>query len=62
MNKDRMEGVAHQAKGSVKENVGKITNNPNLQAKGIAEKTIGKMQNNVRKLKDAAHEGLKKSA
>jgi uncharacterized protein YjbJ (UPF0337 family) len=62
MNKDRIEGAAHQAKGSVKEGLGKMTDNPNLQAKGIAEKTIGKMQNGVGKLKDAARKGLKKSA
>jgi uncharacterized protein YjbJ (UPF0337 family) len=62
MNKDRMEGMTHQAKGAVKEGAGKITGNPNLQAKGIAEKAVGKMQDNVGKLKDAAREGLKKSA
>jgi uncharacterized protein YjbJ (UPF0337 family) len=62
MDKDRIEGVAHQAKGSMKEGVGKITDNPNLQAKGIAEKAVGKMQDGVGKLKDAARDVLKKSA
>jgi uncharacterized protein YjbJ (UPF0337 family) len=62
MNKDRIEGMTHQAKGSVKQGIGDFTNNPNLQAKGIAEKAVGKMQNNVGKLKDAAHGQLKKSA
>ncbi len=62
MNKDRVEGMAHQAKGAVKEGVGKITNNPNLQGEGIAENLGGKVQNNVGKLKDAANKVLKKSA
>ncbi len=62
MNKDRVEGMAHQAKGSVKEGVGNMTNNPKLQAKGIAEKNIGNMQDTMGKLKDKAHEVLKKSA
>ncbi len=55
MNKDRMEGMAHQAKGAVKEGAGKLTGNRTMQAKGIAEKNLGKVQNNVGKLKDDAH-------
>jgi len=62
MNKDRIEGMTHQAKGAVKEGIGKITNNPSLQGEGIAENLGGKVQNNVGKLKDAVHKGLKKSA
>ncbi len=62
MNKDRIEGLAHQAKGAVKQGAGKITKDPALQAKGLAEKTFGKMQNGAGKLKDAAHADLKKSA
>jgi uncharacterized protein YjbJ (UPF0337 family) len=62
MNKDRVEGLAHQAKGAVKAAAGKMTKDPALQAKGVAEKTLGKMQNGAGKLKDAARTGLKKSA
>lgn len=52
MNKDRAEGIAHQAKGAVKEGAGKITGSQTMQAKGIAEKNLGKVQNNAGKLKD----------
>ena len=41
---DQVEGKLHGAKGQVKETVGKITNNPNLEAEGIVEKAEGKAQ------------------
>ncbi len=54
MDKDRVEGVAHQAKGSVKEAVGKVTGDKKTQAEGVAEKAAGKVQNAVGGVKDAA--------
>ncbi len=53
MDKDRVEGVAHQAKGSVKEAVGKMTGDKKTQADGAAEKAAGKVQNAVGGAKDA---------
>ena len=49
--KDRAEGTFHQAKGKVKEMVGKITDNPNLEAKGSAEKVTGKVQEKIGQVK-----------
>jgi uncharacterized protein YbbK (DUF523 family) len=38
MDKDRVEGAAHQVKGAVKEAVGKVTGDAKTQAEGAAEK------------------------
>jgi uncharacterized protein YjbJ (UPF0337 family) len=53
MNKDRIEGAAKQAKGAVKEAVGKATNSPKTQMSGKADKVEGKVQNTYGKAKDA---------
>jgi uncharacterized protein YjbJ (UPF0337 family) len=60
MDKDRIEGVAHQAKGAVKEAAGKLTGDAKLEAEGQAEKAAGKVQNAVGGMKDAARDALKK--
>ena len=54
MDKDRVKGTAHQAKGAVKEKVGKVTGDTKTEAEGKAEKVAGKVQNAVGGLKDAA--------
>jgi uncharacterized protein YjbJ (UPF0337 family) len=54
MDKDRIEGAAHQAKGAVKEGVGKALGDKKLESEGKVEKTAGKVQNAVGGLKDAA--------
>lgn len=41
---DRTEGSLHEVKGKVKEEVGKVTNNPDLEVSGKAEKKAGKVQ------------------
>ena len=53
MDKNRVEGAAHQVKGSVKEAVGKVTGDKKIQAEGTAEKAAGKVQNAVGGAKDA---------
>jgi uncharacterized protein YjbJ (UPF0337 family) len=53
MNKDRIEGAAKQAKGAVKDAVGKATNSPKTQMSGKADKVEGKLQSAVGKAKDA---------
>jgi uncharacterized protein YjbJ (UPF0337 family) len=45
--KDQTQGKFHQAKGSVKEKAGKMTNDPDLAMRGRDEKTSGKVQNKV---------------
>ncbi len=53
MDKDRIEGAATQAKGSVKEAAGKFTGDQKLQAEGKADKAAGKVQNAVGGIKDS---------
>jgi uncharacterized protein YjbJ (UPF0337 family) len=60
MDSDRVKGAAHEAKGAVKEAVGKVTGDAKIQAEGSAEKNAGKVQNAVGGMKDAARDALKK--
>lgn len=59
MDKDRIEGTIEQAKGKVKETVGKATGDAKLQGEGKAQQIVGKMQNAVGGAKDAAREAVK---
>jgi len=59
MDKDRIEGVAKQAKGAVKEAVGKAVGDSKLVAEGKSDKIEGKVQNAVGGLKDAVKDALK---
>ena len=52
MDKDRIKGSAEQAKGAIKETVGKLTGDAKLQSEGKAEKAAGKVQNAIGGLKD----------
>jgi uncharacterized protein YjbJ (UPF0337 family) len=54
MDKDRIKGSAEQAKGAVKETVGKILGDKKLETEGKTDKAIGKVQNAIGGLKDAA--------
>ena len=60
MDNDRAKGAAHQAKGAVKQGVGKMTGDKNTEAEGAAEKSGGKVQNAVGGMKDSARDALKK--
>ena len=53
MDKDRVKGAAHQAKGALKEAAGKVTGDAKLEVEGRAEKAAGKLQNAVGGVKDA---------
>lgn len=59
MDKDRIEGAATQAKGSIKEAVGKMTGDAKLQGEGAADKAVGKVQNAVGGMKDAVRDAVK---
>ena len=48
---DKVEGKVHQVKGAIKEQIGKLTNNPNLEGEGTAEKIGGKVQEKVGQVK-----------
>jgi uncharacterized protein YjbJ (UPF0337 family) len=38
--KDKVEGNFHELKGKVKENLGQVTNNPNLESEGKGERLV----------------------
>ena len=59
MHKDQVEGAAKDLKGSIKEGVGKATDNERLQAEGAGEKVAGQVQKGVGNLKEAARDALK---
>jgi uncharacterized protein YjbJ (UPF0337 family) len=45
--KDQVQGVAHEAKGKIKEKLGRMTNNPQKEAEGQDEKIGGKIQKKI---------------
>jgi uncharacterized protein YjbJ (UPF0337 family) len=45
--KDKVQGTAHDVKGTIKEKIGHATNNPDMEADGAAEKVGGKVQKKV---------------
>jgi uncharacterized protein YjbJ (UPF0337 family) len=59
MDKDRIEGSANQAKGAVKEAVGKATGDAKLKAEGASDKTAGKVQNAIGGVKDTVRDATK---
>jgi uncharacterized protein YjbJ (UPF0337 family) len=44
---DKVEGKFHEVKGKVKEKVGQVTNDPNLESEGQGENLAGKIQKKV---------------
>jgi uncharacterized protein YjbJ (UPF0337 family) len=52
MDKDRIKGSAEQAKGAVKETVGKALGDKKMETEGKADKAAGKVQNAIGGLKD----------
>ncbi len=53
------EGIARQAKGTIKEAAGKITGNDKLQAEGKAEKLAGQAQEKLGQTKDTVKKAFK---
>jgi uncharacterized protein YjbJ (UPF0337 family) len=60
MDKDRIEGVAKQGVGALKEGAGKVLGDAKLTAEGQAERTEGKLQNAVGGAKDALRDAVNK--
>ena len=56
MDKDRIKGSAEQAKGKVKEVVGKVTGDSKTEAEGKTDQVKGKVRNTVGGLKDAVRD------
>jgi uncharacterized protein YjbJ (UPF0337 family) len=53
MDKDRIKGVAQQAKGNIKKAVGELMGDAKLKTEGEADKIEGKVRNAVGSAKDA---------
>ena len=60
MDKDRIKGTVEQAKGAVKEAIGKAAGDAKLEIEGQNEKAAGKVENAVGEVKDALRDALKK--
>ena len=50
--KDKIKGNMHEAKGTVKEKAGQVTNNPHLTAEGQNEELAGKVQKKVGQIEE----------
>jgi uncharacterized protein YjbJ (UPF0337 family) len=50
--KDRIKGSFHEVKGTIKEQVGKATNDRKLRAEGKTEKNVGKVQQRIGQAKE----------
>ncbi len=49
--KDQAAGKLHEVKGKVKEKVGQLTNDPNLEAEGQGEQVGGKIRKKIGEVK-----------
>ena len=45
--KNEITGKVHEVKGTIKEKVGHLTNDPDLEGEGIGEKIAGKIQKKI---------------
>jgi uncharacterized protein YjbJ (UPF0337 family) len=52
MDKDRVKGSGQQAKGKLKETVGKVSGDSKLQGEGKADQAAGKVRNTIGGIKD----------
>jgi uncharacterized protein YjbJ (UPF0337 family) len=46
-------GKVHEVKGTIKEKVGQLTNDPDLEGEGIVENITGKLQKNIGRVEKA---------
>jgi uncharacterized protein YjbJ (UPF0337 family) len=58
MDKDRIQGGIDQAKGKVKEGVGKLTGDQKTEAEGKVDQAKGKVENAIGGAKDKLRETL----
>lgn len=52
MDKDRITGAAKEAEGTIKTQLGKLTDNPRLEAEGKIRKAEGSLQKDFGRAKD----------
>ena len=48
--KNEIAGKVHEVEGNIKEKVGKLTNDPDLEGAGIGERIAGKVQKKIGQL------------
>lgn len=60
VDKSRIEGMAQQVKGSIKEAIGKLTGDRKMQADGAAEQVAGKGRKTVGGARDAVRDATDK--
>jgi uncharacterized protein YjbJ (UPF0337 family) len=51
--RNEIAGKIHEAKGAIKQKVGRLTNDADLQAEGIGEKIGGKIQKKIGQVEKA---------
>jgi uncharacterized protein YjbJ (UPF0337 family) len=51
--KDEIAGRVHEVKGTIKEKVGELTNDPDLEGEGIGEKIAGKVRKKIGQVEKA---------
>ncbi len=61
MDKDRVSGAVDQAKGAIKDGIGKLTGDTKLQAEGKADKAAGKVDSTVGGAKDGVRNAVDKA-
>ncbi|MFY9659360.1 MAG: CsbD family protein [Terriglobales bacterium] len=44
---DQVAGKIHEVKGAIKQKVGHVTNNPDMEGEGTGEKLAGKVQKKI---------------
>ena len=54
--KDQTEGTFHEVKGKVKEKIGQVIDDPDLEAEGKSENLEGKVQKKIGQIKDVFKE------
>jgi uncharacterized protein YjbJ (UPF0337 family) len=59
MSKVRIEGVTQKGVGVVKEAVGKVIGNEQMQAEGVADKIVGSAKETAGKVIDAVHKATR---
>jgi uncharacterized protein YjbJ (UPF0337 family) len=59
MDKDRVEGLAQQGKGKMKEAAGKVLGDEKLKTEGKIDQAEGKIRNTVGGMKDAIRDADK---
>jgi uncharacterized protein YjbJ (UPF0337 family) len=50
---NELEGKLHEVKGKIKQKMGRLTNDPDLEGAGMGEKIAGKVQKKIGQVQEA---------